>query len=217
MEPICYIVGAMEPGTIYIAPGRPALVIAADAGLDHLARQGIAPDLIVGDFDSLDRVPTGDNVIRHPVEKDDTDTLLAVKTGLDRGCRRFVLYGGVGGYLDHTYANLQTLAYLADRGASGYLLGDGTAATVIRNGALYFTPAHRGRISVFCPGEAAIGVDEEGLYYALKDAALTAGFPLGVSNSFTGRSARISVRQGSLLVMWEESARSLVERLAEDK
>ena len=66
MEPICYIAGSCPTGRIALASGRPALVIAADAGLDHLEEQGIVPDLIVGDFDSLGRVPEGKNVLRHP-------------------------------------------------------------------------------------------------------------------------------------------------------
>lgn len=123
MEPVCYIVGAMEPGELRFAPHRPRLVIAADRGLYYLERRGIRPDLIVGDFDSLGRTPEGENVLRHPVEKDDTDMLLAVKEGLARGLKTFVLYGGLGGRPDHAYANLQTLTFLAERGAAGYLLG----------------------------------------------------------------------------------------------
>lgn len=96
MEPICYIVGACPPGEIRFAPGRPAFVIAADKGLVHLEAQGIRPDLIVGDFDSLGQVPAGDNILRHPVEKDDTDTMLAVKTALDRGMGTIVFYGCLG-------------------------------------------------------------------------------------------------------------------------
>ena len=109
MDGICYIVGSRPPGEIVLAAGREALVIAADGGLRHLEDQGLRPDLIVGDFDSLGRAPQGDNVLRHPVEKDDTDMLLAVRMGLDRGYGTFVLYGGLGGRLDHTLANLQTL------------------------------------------------------------------------------------------------------------
>ena len=123
MEPICYIVGACPPGALCLAPGRPSLVIAADQGLRHLEAAGIAPDLIVGDFDSLGTVPQGANVIRHPVEKDDTDMMLAVKTGLERGCRTFVLYGGLGGRLDHTYANFQTLTCPSRRRAAGWVGG----------------------------------------------------------------------------------------------
>lgn len=213
MEHVCYIVGGMEPGKITLAPRRPAYVIAADKGLLHLRRQGIAPDLIVGDFDSLGRVPEGENVLQLPVEKDDTDMMRAVRLGLERGCRTFVLYGGVGGRMDHTYANLQTLTFLADHGARGYLVGEGFLATAIRDGSLDFGPEHRGTISVFCPGAPAGGVDLEGLQYPLHDAVLTSGFPLGVSNSFTGESAKVTVRRGTLLVMWEEAPAELVKRL----
>lgn len=213
MEPVCYIVGAMEPGEIVFSARRPALVIAADAGLGHLERRGVAPDLIVGDFDSLDYVPTGDNVVRHPPEKDDTDMLLAVRLGLERGCRDFVLYGGLGGRLDHTYANLQVLVYLAQHGASGYLVGDGMAVSAVKDGVLPFGPGRRGTISVFCAGEAARGVDLTGLYYPLREGILTGGFPLGVSNQFTGVEAAVSVREGTLLVMWEETPKNLVKRL----
>lgn len=211
MERICCIIGAMEPGELILPSG--SLVIAADGGLAHLERRGLAPDLIVGDFDSLGRVPAGANVIRHPVEKDDTDMMLAVRTGLDRGCRRFLLYGGLGGRLDHAYANLQTLGWLADHGGQGWLLGGGLAASAVRNGRLDFAPGRRGTVSVFCPNGEARGVDLTGLYYPLRDAVLTSGFPLGVSNQFTGQAASVSVREGTLLVLWEQAEGTLPEGL----
>ena len=213
MEPICYIVGACPPGALCLAPGRPSLVIAADQGLRHLEAAGIAPDLIVGDFDSLGTVPQGANVIRHPVEKDDTDMMLAVKTGLERGCRTFVLYGGLGGRLDHTYANFQTLTYLARRGAVGYLVGEDAVAAAVTAGALDFPERMEGWIGVVCPGGEGRGVEIRGLYYALHDSVLTSGFPLGASNHFTGQAASVSAREGTLLVMWRERAASLVHRL----
>jgi len=213
LDTVCYIVGAMEPGEIALVPGREKLVIAADGGLTHLQRQGIVPDLTVGDFDSLTYTPEGENIIRHPVEKDDTDTMLAVKLGLQRGCGTFLLYGGTGGRPDHTVANLQTLRFLAGQGARGYLIGEGWVSAVIRGSALTFPAGLRGTVSVFCAGDRARGVTEQGLYYALEDGALTGDFPLGVSNHFTGEPAEISVREGSLLVMWEESAASLAARL----
>src|SRR5699024_5310138 len=89
MEPVCYIVGACPPGPMAFVQDCPSLIIAADQGLRHLEKTGVVPDLIVGDFDSLGQVPSGENVIQHPVEKDDTDMMLAVKTGLGRGCRTF--------------------------------------------------------------------------------------------------------------------------------
>ena len=115
MKPACTVVGAMEPGPMVLAPG---LVIAADGGLAHLKAQGAAPDLTVGDFDSLGYVPDG-NVIRHPPEKDDTDTMLALRLGLERGYDTFVLYGCLGGRMDHAYANFQ--AVLAEDPAFAFI------------------------------------------------------------------------------------------------
>lgn len=210
---ICYIIGACEPGEINI--GGEALVIAADGGLRFLEEHGIVPDLTVGDFDSLGHVPEGKNIICHPVEKDDTDTMLAVKLGLERGCGVFVLYGCLGGRIDHTFANLQTLLFIAQQGARGYLVGDGWVSCVIRNGTLQFPACLSGTVSVFCPDGEAEGVTLEGLYYPLTNGTLKSSFPLGVSNHFTGECASVSVESGTLLVMWEESAVELVMRISE--
>ena len=213
MYPLCFIVGTMEPGKIP-SPEEGDLLLAADGGLTHLERRGLTPHLIVGDFDSLGRVPEGNNIIRHPVEKDDTDTMLAIKTGLERGYRDFLLYGCLGGRLDHAYANLQALTFLARRGASGWLLGEGLAVTAIRNGRLDFAPEHEGVISVFCPDGEARGVTLTGLHYPLRNAVLTSAFPLGVSNRFTGEAASVSVEDGTLLIMWDIKEGQLPEQLA---
>lgn len=213
MYPLCFIIGAMEPGKIP-SPEEGDLLLAADGGLTHLERRGLTPHLIVGDFDSLGRVPEGNNIIRHPVEKDDTDTMLAIKTGLERGYRDFVLYGCLGGRLDHAYANLQALVFLARRGAAGWLLGGGLAVTAVRNGRLDFGADHEGVISVFCPDGEARGVTLTGLHYPLQDAVLTSAFPLGVSNRFTGEAASVSVEDGTLLVMWDIKEGQLPEQLA---
>ena len=177
-------------------------VIAADGGLAHTETLGIAPHEILGDFDSLGHIPEGANVF--PVEKDDTDAMLAVRRGLSLGYREFVLYGSLDGpRLDHTVANFQTLQYLADRGASGYLVGETCLVTVLKDGSLSFPKGTEGTISVFCQGQDAEGVTLEGLYYPLEKGTLSVGFPLGVSNHFTGESARITVEKGSLLILWD--------------
>ena len=95
-----------------------ALVIAADGGLRHTEGLGLTPGIILGDFDSLGYVPADSRV--YPVEKDDTDAMLAVRVGLEQGCDFFVFYGAMDGpRLDHTVANFQTLAYLATHDARG--------------------------------------------------------------------------------------------------
>ena len=177
-------------------------VIAADGGLTHTQRLGITPNEILGDFDSLGFAPEGANVF--PVEKDDTDAMLAVRRGLSLGYRDFILYGSLDGpRLDHTVANFQTLQYLADNQASGYLVGSTCLVTVVKEGSLFFPAGMEGTISVFCMGKDAEGVTLEGLYYPLEKGSLTAGFPLGVSNHFTGAQATVTVEKGSLLVLWD--------------
>ena len=175
--------------------------IAADGGLRHLEQLGLTPDVILGDFDSLGYVPQKANVF--PVEKDDTDAMLAVRRGLELGCDRFLLYGALEGpRLDHTVANFQTLQFLADRGAQGFLVGRNDIVTVIRNGSLTLPALDEGIVSVFCMGKDARGVTVRGLQYGLEQGTLTAGFPLGVSNHFVGTEAEITVEDGSLLILY---------------
>ena len=202
MSGLCCIVSArpVRPEELVIPDG--AFVIAADAGLRSLRAAGVVPDLIVGDFDSLGEKPAGENIVYHQPEKDDTDTMLAVREGLARGYDRFLLYGGIGGRLDHTLANLQTLGFLCAHGARGYLVGEGSVVTAFRNGGLAFRQTQRGTVSVFALGADAEGVFERGLKYPLDNYTMTADFPIGVSNEFTGVPSEISVRRGTLLVLW---------------
>lgn len=207
----CVIFCAAEFDALAVPLGPEDCVIAADGGLKHTQKLGIIPDVILGDFDSLGYAPEGANVF--PVEKDDTDAMLAVRRGLQLGYREFLLYGSLDGpRLDHTIANFQTLQYLCDHGAFGYLVGNTYIVTAVENGCLRFPAGLEGTVSVFCLGSDAEGVDIAGLYYPLKDGTLTAGFPLGVSNHFTGAEARISVRTGSLLVLWDRE-NGLPERI----
>ena len=182
--------------------GPEDFILAADGGLRHTEKLNITPHGILGDFDSLGYVPQGAQVF--PVEKDDTDAMLAARKGLELGYRDFLFYGALDGpRLDHTVANFQTLQFLADRGAKGYLVGRDYIVTVIRNETLSFPVGCTGILSLFCLGPDARGITLKGLHYGLEDGALTAGFPLGVSNHFTGEGALIRVSDGSILALWD--------------
>lgn len=209
MIKLACIAGAGEilPHELIIPDG--AMVIAADGGLDALENAGVSADLVVGDFDSLGRVPEGANVIKTPAEKDDTDTMLAVKIALEQGCEKILIYGGMGGRFAHSIANLQTLQYIANRGARGFLIGD-SVCTVIKDDCIAFDQSFRGYISVFAVGGMAEGVDLKGLKYPLENHTLTTDFPLGVSNEFTGGKASVSVGSGSLLVIWRRHENGLL-------
>ena len=198
----CLIFCAAEFDALAAPLGEADYILAADGGLAHVTKLGLEPNGIIGDFDSLGYVPRGGEVF--PVEKDDTDAMLAVRKGLELGFRDFILYGSLDGpRLDHTVANFQTLQFLADHGAAGTLVGRNYLVTVVKNGSLTFPEGCEGILSVFCLGADAWGVTLEGLHYPLQDGTLTSGFPLGVSNHFTGAPATITVRDGSLLVLWD--------------
>lgn len=197
----CYIFGAGDVTPLRSRPASGDYVIAADGGWNACCAAQIVPDLLLGDFDSLGAVPDFAYVERVPVEKDDTDMLLAIKRGFALGHREFHLYGGMGGRrTDHTIANLQSLLYLAQRGAKGWLYGTGEIYTAIHNSAIVLPARTQGTLSVFCLGADACGVTIEGAQYEVKDAVLTADFPLGVSNRFAGKEIKVSVEQGSLLL-----------------
>lgn len=202
MKKTCFIVGAGSFDGIKLRPQQGDLVIAADGGYTYLENEGIEPDVLLGDFDSLEKMPDCRNLERHSPIKDDTDMALAADYGIEHGCRRFFLYGGLGGRLDHTIGNLQLLMGLARRGMEAYLIGEGNILTAITGETITFSEKARGFLSVFCMSEPARGVWERGLKYSLTDAVLTCDRTLGVSNEFTGEKGSVAVKDGTLILVW---------------
>ena len=177
-------------------------ILAADGGFSHLQKLGLAPNGILGDFDSLGYVPESAQVF--PVEKDDTDSMLAVRKGLELGYKEFILYGALDGpRLDHTIANLQTLLFLESQGAKGTLVGLKYLITTVKDGVMKLPKADEGIVSVFCLGEKAKGVTIRGLKYELDNGTLESSFPLGVSNHFVGKESSVAVENGTLIVMYD--------------
>lgn len=200
---ICYIISAGEVGKIEIEKDPSDYIICADAGYKKALENSIVPNLVVGDFDSLGEVPRLENVEVHPAEKDETDTFLALSCGIERGYKSFVIFGALGGRLDHTFANLQLLKYLAERGMECTLHSPGETVTALKNSRTEFSEGEQGTVSVFSLSDKSEGVTERGLKYSLEDAVLTSSFPLGVSNEFIGKKASISVKNGVLMIVRE--------------
>ena len=200
----CFIFCAGEFSELIHSIGANDVLIAADGGLKNLEPLPLVPDVILGDFDSLGYVPEGAEV--YPVEKNDTDSLLAIKKGLELGCDTFYLYGALEGKrLDHLMANFQALQFLSEQGCRGYLVGRRQIATAITNSQLVIPPYFGDYLSVFCMGKDATGVTIQGAQYELDNATLTSGFPLGVSNRFIHKKVTISVEDGTLLLMWRRT------------
>jgi thiamine pyrophosphokinase len=214
MTPICFVFGA---GPSPVCPPKIAaqdMVIAADGGYLYTQSAGIRADAVVGDFDSLGGTPEhgidGPFVMRLPKEKDQTDTFAALKYGLERGFSCFHIYGGVGGRLDHTLANIQCLTFLLNHGARGYLHDEDTVTTALR-GEVWLSPRESGVIAIFALGGPAEGVCLRGLKYELEDTTLTPDYPLGVSNEFIGQSVYVGVERGDLLIIYPTGTQEFID------
>lgn len=186
-------------------------VVVADGGLKFLLKNGMLPDFFVGDLDSVELEGDLKDILNDipkkivPVEKDDTDMALAVAKAYEKGYRNILLYGGCGGArISHTLANIQMMSFYAKKGCSLQMLGDGVRLEILHNASKTLSAAMKGSISVICLSDIAEGVIIQGLKYEYTG-ALTSDRTLGVSNSFVGKDAIVSVENGTLLLVYERA------------
>ena len=178
------------------------LIISADAGYLYAQKLGITTDIIVGDFDTLGYVPKNvDEVLRHIPEKDDTDTMLAIKTALARDCKYIEIYGALGGRLDHSFANIQALSYIKSHGADGKIISDNEVIMLLYNEKIKLQRKQNYSLSLFSYSDKCIGVTETGVKYPLDNYTLNSDFPLAVCNEIIDDFAQISVKSGKLLII----------------
>ena len=207
----CYIFGALPVKKLFTEPADKDFIIAADKGYENAVSLGVTPDITVGDFDSLGRVPNAENVIKLPVRKDETDLGCAVRLGFERGYDRFEVYGAVGSLLDHTIGNIAIALDIAEKGGRAWFYSDDISFTVIRSDTLSLPAKDSGRVSVFALGSrnadgsaekaSARGVTIRGLSYETNDISIPCSSHIGVSNEFIGKPASICVKDGALLIM----------------
>ena len=206
--------GEYHPMEIRIRPDD--FVIAVDGGLSGLIRQGIRPDFLLGDFDSLRPGDTEimkryremgeSSFLQLPVEKDDTDTMAAAKLGIEKGYTEFLIYGGLGARLDHTMANIQTLAWILRHGGQGWLLDRETSVTVIGEGRFVIPESFEGTVSLFSLDTELRNVSIRGMKYNLENAVVRNDFPLGCSNeTLPGIQGEIEIGAGMALVVLTEN------------
>jgi thiamine pyrophosphokinase len=191
-----------------------AYIICADGGLGHALAAGVAPDVVIGDFDSVSgddiaKIPDDGSVevIRLNPEKDDTDMVAAVKYAISKGFSDFVIVGGLSGRFDHSIGNVQALSFLLDMKCRGWIIDGANRCTMIgsdRSGAggINIEPALSGYFSVLSYTERSEGVTIRNAKYETEKALFTHSYPIGVSNEFTeGKCAEISVDDGRLLII----------------
>lgn len=207
----CILIGAGDLTISEIPVGENDLCIAVDGGYEYCKLLEIVPDYILGDFDSISEKQAEtvaeiakteeDKVVVLPVEKDDTDMLAAIKLGLSEGYQSFRIYGGMGGRLEHTIANIQSLLYLKEHNAVGYLM-DGTGMILVaKEEEISFQDSLEGYMSLFSLGDKA-SVSIENMKYLLKEQEVTNSFPVGISNEFIyGYKGKVTVHSGSVVII----------------
>lgn len=207
----CILIGAGDLTVSEIPIGENDLCIAVDGGYEYCKLLEITPDYILGDFDSIsEKEAKGvveiakqeeDKVIILPVEKDDTDMLAAMKLGLAEGYQSFRIYGGMGGRIEHTIANIQCLLYLKEHNAVGYLM-DGTGMILVaKEEEISFQESLEGYMSLFSMGDKAT-VSIENMKYLLQEQEVTNSFPIGISNEFIyGSKGKVTVHKGAVMMI----------------
>lgn len=203
MRALIYTGGNIDPQNITEHPKGDDLCIAADGGYRNARALGEMPQLLLGDFDSLGEceVPTSVERLKVPMEKDFTDTQLAVDTAIKKGASEIVIVGGLDGRLDHTLSNLAILEDLWKKRIHAVITNgynrvryiESTSTLIPRSGYRY--------LSLLTLWEKAKGVSIEGCKYPLKNATLQRTFQYAVSNELTGNCALISVRKGGIYIV----------------
>ncbi|MBQ7221528.1 MAG: thiamine diphosphokinase [Synergistaceae bacterium] len=174
-----------------------------DCGLRHQEKLGAVPDLIIGDFDSHERPEDLSNVIVLPVEKDDTDTIYAVKEGMERGYDDFLMIGATGGRHDMTLGNIYALLMLAKSGKNALMVDDCSEMKIITPGQVQKVRYGWRCFSLLNIAGTARGITITGAKYCLDDAEIVPEYQYGISNEVLSPDddAVITLREGALLLV----------------
>ena len=182
-------------------------IICADGGLKHVEKLGLTANVLIGDFDTASPDGYGScEVIKYPCEKDDTDTMLAAKLAALRGYNAVTIYGGIGGRIDHTFANIQTLNFLKEKSIIAELIGDNEVMTILKDEEKTFARKDGFYFSVFSYSEKSSGVFLEGVKYPLTNALIYNSFPIGVSNEIFEEYCTVKVKKGTLLIVFSRKS-----------
>ena len=176
-------------------------IVFCDSGLKHLESLQVKPGLIVGDFDSHDNPHLDVETIVLPCEKDDTDTVFAVKEAIKRGFDDFLLIGVVGARLDHTLGNVSILLMLDKAGKKGKIIDDFSEMEIISNEPAYVDDSFA-YFSLLNITGVAKGITIENAKYPLVNAEITSEYQYGISNEvLQGNKAKVGVKKGELLLI----------------
>ena len=176
-------------------------VVFCDSGLKHLKQLQVPPSLIVGDFDSHENPHLDVETIVLPCEKDDTDTVYAVKEAINRGFDDFLLIGIVGARLDHTLGNVSILLHLDLLGKKGCIIDDYSEMEIVSDEPVFICDQYS-FFSLLNITGCAKGITITGAKYPLDGGEITCEYQYGISNEvLPGRTAQVTVGCGKLLLI----------------
>lgn len=184
-------------------------VIAADKGLEYARLLNIEPNIVIGDFDSLQdknsfNTVEKSKVLTFPIEKDDTDTMLAIKHAIEKGFKHIAIICALGGRLDHTMANIQSIAYAAKFECMCEIFSEKEYLRILSSNiehSVQLPKIDNCSLSLFSLSEKCTGVSISGAKYNVENATLTYDFPLGVSNTWKDDVVNVSIEEGVLLII----------------
>lgn len=176
--------------------------IFCDGGLNHQKKLRVQPDLIVGDFDSHKKPKTKIETIVLPCEKDDTDTIFAVKEAIRRGFTDFLLVGVIGKRLDHSFGNLSILLKLDELNFSGMIIDDFSQMCIASKNQNVEISEEFKFFSVINLDNSAKSVNIKNAKYPLENKEIPCDYQYGISNEvLPGKTACVSLENGRALVI----------------
>ncbi|RJE90189.1 thiamine diphosphokinase [Paenibacillus sp. 1011MAR3C5] len=182
-------------------------LIGADSGAIYLIKNGFAPHIAIGDFDSvtagemeLIRERSGNTISCDPIDKNYTDTEMAFRLALDMKPEQVLLLGALGTRFDHSLANVHLLALANEQGVEAAIADEHNEIHLITKTTLFHRD-HHPQVSLLPLSEQVTGITLTGFQYPLHEATLSIGQSLGISNVMTAGQGTIELREGMLLVI----------------
>ena len=190
----------------YVDKHREEILIVVDGALTVTHHLGIQPDYIVGDFDTVDNSLLEhyekDIILRHPPEKDQTDTELAIETALSAGCRELKLFGATGSRLDHSLGNIFLLQSLLERGIKAEIINENNRLYLKNKSfSLKRNEVWGDYVSLLPLTETVEEVTLTGFKYPVKKLTFYRERTLGISNEITEEEANVEFGKGIFIVV----------------
>lgn len=201
------VTGGAEPeGALLQEKARLAhRIVAVDGAADLLMREGIAPHVLIGDFDTASEASIeamtdkGTQIIRLPVHKNMTDTEAALDYALDAGAQDITILGALGTRADHTLSNIGMMLRAYQRGVACRIIDEFNELEVATGE--YTLTGFPGQTVSILPLTGNLIVTASGLEYPLQALALPFGTSRGVSNLMKSTCAHLSISGGIALIV----------------